>query len=260
MFLQAVVCFFLAFGTPGGNPQNISLYSGITPDRRRLVEKGCERVQSYLVAIFLSWTVHYVIYGCSVMLSQSKYSFSRVFIMTLSSITTVLIYWLYIEMSEITVDDAEAGAANQRQANILPQDLQFVRLVSLGVVFGIVILGWYGCVVEAPGVVEVADALLAIASGVALALVVGRLGSKYLNPGPMVIGLLYLYAIMQPAAAAFDNPAILLIATTIALPLKILLWLVCVWAFTTGVFAEYAYELRELIVQVDAKRSTGSAR
>jgi hypothetical protein len=47
-----------------------------------------------------------------------------------------------------------------------------------------------------------------------------------------LLGLLYFYAVIQPMAAAFpDNPAVHLLATTVALPLKVLLWLVCVWAF-----------------------------
>ena len=91
-----------------------------------------------------------------------------------------------------------------------------------------------------------------------MALVVGRFESKYLDPGPAVIGVLYLYAVIQPAAAAFDQPVVQFIATTVALPLKTLFWLVCVWAFTTGIMAEYVQELRLLIEQMATRRGTGT--
>jgi hypothetical protein len=87
-------------------------------------------------------------------------------------------------------------------------------------------------------------------NGVALALVIGRLGSKFIDPGSVTLGLLYFYAVIQPTAATFPSMAMgHLLATTLALPLKILLWLVVVWAFTTGILSEYVLSVRVLLIR-----------
>jgi hypothetical protein len=93
--------------------------------------------------------------------------------------------------------------------------------------------------------------IVACLSGVTLALVVGRLGSMYINPGTSTLFLLYLYVVIQPFAALFDRPIVSFIVTSLALPLKILLWLVFVWAFTTGKLWEYVQGVRQFLQQQD---------
>ncbi|HEY6347787.1 MAG TPA: hypothetical protein VI636_00105, partial [Candidatus Angelobacter sp.] len=92
------------------------------------------------------------------------------------------------------------------------------------------------------------DVIAACLTAISLALVVGRLGHQRIDPGALVLGFLYFYAVIQPVAVSFaEKPVLQVLATTVALPLKVLLWLVCVWAFTTGVLAEYVHTLRPLL-------------
>ncbi len=253
MFLQATVCLVLALFTPKANPAGLRLSVRIPPERRRVTEKACRRIQLNLVAVFLFWSVHYLVMGLS--LQNQPNEFDSAFITTLSSVTALLVFWLYLELAEITI--AEQPADRPRQKGLLgaAHEPLFSRFVSTGIVLLFVVPAWFGYGKTLPSLIRVAETGIGMLSGVALALVVGGLGSKHLNPGPGTIGVLYVYAIMQPAAGSFDDPVIQLFATTLALPLKIVLWLVCVWAFTTGVLAEYAYEERTLIEKMDSRRA-----
>ncbi len=253
MFLQAAVCLALALATPKAD---LRWDSWIPEVRREVTEKACRRIKLNLVAVFLFWSVHYVVMGIS--LQNEPNGFDKAFITTLSSVTALLVFWLYLELSEITVDEQAFGRPRQQGASPAASEPLFSRFVSTGIVLLFVVPAWFGYGKGLPNLIKVADAGIGMLSGVALALVVGSLGSKYLNPGPGIIGLLYLYAMLQPAAIAFDNPAVQLFATTLALPLKIVLWLVCVWAFTTGVLAEHAYEVRRLIEKIDERRAPAS--
>jgi hypothetical protein len=87
------------------------------------------------------------------------------------------------------------------------------------------------------------------------------LGSKIIDPGSLTLGLLYFYAVIQPTAATFHaSPTAHLFATTVALPLKVLLWLVFVWAFTTGVLSEYVHEIRVLLIRERISRNVSRTR
>ena len=93
------------------------------------------------------------------------------------------------------------------------------------------------------------DALIACGSGVVMALVVGRLGSKFIDPGTGVLAILYLYAVIQPLAIYFsEKPNARLYATTAALFLKAFLWLVFYWTFTDGKLWVYVTALRNLLL------------
>jgi hypothetical protein len=120
----------------------------------------------------------------------------------------------------------------------------------------LVAVAWYGYARRFEKVIDAVDLVVASLSGIGLCFVVGRFADKLLNPGALTLVFLYLYAVIQLGAAVIaKEPIVHLVITTIALPLKILLWLVCVWAFTTGILGEYVYEMRIIIERVDAARA-----
>lgn len=81
-----------------------------------------------------------------------------------------------------------------------------------------------------------------------MALVVGRLDSKFLDPGTWVVAVLYLYAVIQPLAIYFEDADSRFYATTLALFLKAFLWLVFYWAFTDGRLWNYVVAIRKLLL------------
>jgi hypothetical protein len=86
------------------------------------------------------------------------------------------------------------------------------------------------------------------AGGVALAMLVGRLDSKFLNAPVRVLALLYLYAVIQSVWAVFEDwPRLALILTRTALLLKGLLFGLCAWLMETGKPYEYMVALRVVV-------------
>ncbi|HZD13497.1 MAG TPA: hypothetical protein VE177_08285 [Candidatus Binatus sp.] len=95
------------------------------------------------------------------------------------------------------------------------------------------------------------------AQGFALALLVGRFESKYIEPPLLIVVLLYLYAIIQGAWPAMKEHAmLLLILTLLALALKCLLFLVVSWLLESGVIVFYLSRIRRLDEIVRQDRET----
>ncbi|MCH9651404.1 MAG: hypothetical protein K0U98_24470 [Deltaproteobacteria bacterium] len=92
--------------------------------------------------------------------------------------------------------------------------------------------------------------------GTALALFVGRLDSKYIDPPPWVIASLYLYACIQGAWPVFQShPQLMLVLTFLALVLKCLLFLFVAWLFESRVLLYFLERLRQLDEGVRKERS-----
>lgn len=93
------------------------------------------------------------------------------------------------------------------------------------------------------------------AQGTALALVVGRLDSKYLEPPALVIAALYAYAAIQGAWPAFQaHHELMLVLTFFALVLKCLLFLFVAWLFESHVLLFYLERVRQLDQNVRRER------
>jgi len=92
--------------------------------------------------------------------------------------------------------------------------------------------------------------------GTALALLVGRFDSKYLDPPAVVIGLLYFYAAIQGAWPVFRGQEELMMALTFAaLVLKCLLFLFVSWIFESRVIHFYLARMRKLDEDVRRDRA-----
>jgi hypothetical protein len=267
--IQAAACFLLALLTPGHRlPKSLSR-KGTDQLKDGTAEKACIRIQLLVTATFLAWTLYYLITGLSLKLESSP--FDHAISVTLNTVPSVLLFWLYLELAEITVDatnldrterkiDEGEVAEPQRDENLTvgsdvapTTHLAFHRVISTGVFVIITVPVWIASNRKGPNAEFVRDAFDMLSSclnGVAIALVVGRLGSRILDLGSITLGLLYFYAVIQPTAPTFhNNPIAHVIATTVALPLKVLLWLVFVWAYTTGILAQYVRELRDFLTR-----------
>ncbi len=85
------------------------------------------------------------------------------------------------------------------------------------------------------------------AQGTALALLVGRLDSKYIETPTPVVAALYLYAAIQGAWPVFRwHYELMLILTFAALVLKCLLFLLLSWLFESRIAVYYLARLRQL--------------
>ncbi len=99
------------------------------------------------------------------------------------------------------------------------------------------------------------------AQGTALALMVGRLDSKYLEPPTVVVALLYVYAAIQGAWPMFQSHhQLMLVLTFLALVLKCLLFLFVAWLFESQVLLFYLERVRQLDHGVRTERADYLAR
>jgi len=84
-------------------------------------------------------------------------------------------------------------------------------------------------------------------AGISIALFVGRLDSKYIDPPTWFITLLYLYALIQVPWGAFENKVLETIITSAALLLKSLLFLFVAWMLQTGILFFFVERVAHLI-------------
>lgn len=92
--------------------------------------------------------------------------------------------------------------------------------------------------------------------GMALALLVGRFDSKYVDPPAVTVGLLYFYAVIQGAWPVFRyEDDLMLVLTFVALVLKCLLFLFVSWLFDSHVILFYLGRMRELDQNVRQDRA-----
>ena len=265
--IQAAACFLLALLTPKPSISAFALRKGINRPDHRTAKEACKRIQLFVVAAYLAWSLYYLVTGLALVLNPGK--FDQAISVTLNTVPSVLLFWLYLELAEFTVDAPKVASGERKQdkGEALDSaadddapitDAAFHRVISLGVFALTIVPVWYASIrndENAPFIINIFVVISSCLNGVALALVVGRLGSKIIDPGSITLGLLYFYAVIQPTAATFHiSPAAQLIATTVALPLKVLLWLVFVWAFTTGILSEYVSEIRVLLIRERTSR------
>lgn len=158
---------------------------------------------------------------------------------------TVLLLLCYEVVARPTIEE------DLTRRRLLPTEawLAFALLVSL-LEAGTVLFGipwstqqWFGW-------------LSGFAQGTALALLVGRMDSKYVEPPTVVIALLYLYAAIQGAWPVFQyHYELMLILTFVALVLKCLLFLFVSWLFDSRILLFYLSRMRALDAEVREDRS-----
>ena len=93
------------------------------------------------------------------------------------------------------------------------------------------------------------EAVGGVMGGVSLALIVGRLDSKYLSVPPWAIVSLYSYAVLQGAWFVFfdDHLTWFIIVTGLAMALKVVFYLVTTWLLADGELLYCFYEMRVIL-------------
>jgi hypothetical protein len=100
-----------------------------------------------------------------------------------------------------------------------------------------------------------------LAAGIATALLIGRLDSKFIGLPIWVMTFLYGYAVVQAGWPAFpENDAARAVLLNLAFPLKCLFFLVLLWLYQSGVFAYYIDEIGLLYEKVSGDRRAFCSR
>ena len=157
---------------------------------------------------------------------------------------TVLLFRCYEVVARPTIQD------DLSRKQVLPTEA-WVAVVALATVAEGIVLWvapwddqqWFGW-------------LSGFGQGMALALLVGRFDSKYVDPPAVTVGLLYFYAVIQGAWPVFRyEDDLMLVLTFVALVLKCLLFLFVSWLFESHVILFYLGRMRELDQNVRQDRA-----
>ena len=157
---------------------------------------------------------------------------------------TVLLFLCYEVVARPTIKD------DLSRKQVLPTEAWFAIVALATVAEGILLWvrpwddqQWFGW-------------LSGFGQGTALALLVGRFDSKYVDPPAVTIGLLYLYAVIQGAWPVFRyEDDLMLVLTFLALVLKCLLFLFVSWLFDSNVILFYLGRMRDLDQSVRRDRA-----
>lgn len=253
--LHAAICFLLAVMTPR------PLHNQSENQKENYITIAAyKRIQITVLFLYIFLGLYYTI--TAILTFQDDRFSLGIWGGIFEIFTATIIFFLYIELSEVTVQEKvnSTSEANQKAKDNPLSDAYRHRIIFAGFAAALILLSIFFSRNSSPQAVKViVRTIVACLSGVTLALVVGRLGSIYLNPGTATLSLLYLYAVIQPFAGLFEKPTVHFVMTSIALPLKVLLWLVFVWAFTSGKLWEYVQIIRRFLEkQEDNQQKAGS--
>lgn len=254
--LQAITCVLLVWATP--RPSLIKAKA--RQPGTSITREAYSRIQMMVMYLYSSLSLLYVVYTFFILrgLDEPMRYWGQVG----ETFTATLIFYLYIEMSELTVnDEGRSESRIGKMTNVLrPNDvhrhkISFSVFAAMLILISILSFCFPSYSARSNDVQFIIRLVVACLSSVTLALVIGRLGSLYINPGTITLSLLYLYASIQPFAAFLHDKVVIFILTSLALPLKILFWLVFVWAFTTGKLWEYIQEVRDILERQEERSS-----
>lgn len=168
----------------------------------------------------------------------------------LSNLVTAALIMCYIVVSRKTVDLGDSRESLPWKYALLAVMVIAAAevLARLGVSAGVG--QWLG------GLPSVVKWITALASGLTLALFVGRLDSKLIRPPVVVVTLLYLYAVMQTGWIKFEESrATMALLTNAALFLKTLLFVFVAWLLRSGILLFYLDRVAKIYEGVHTERA-----
>lgn len=254
---QFVVIFLLLTMLPR-HWMDPALYQSAS-HRLKVASKATGDFRRYWGAVWLCWLLLYFIltlttaWGIFPDNLEAPGGWARAAFVLLNFIqnsATVLLFLCYEVMARPTIED------DLSRKQVLPTEAWFALVAVVVLTEAAVVVGglpwsvqqWFGW-------------LSGFGQGTALALLVGRLDSKYVNPSAITIGLLYLYAVIQGAWPVFQHhDELMLILTFVALVLKCLLFLFLAWIFESNTMLFYLTRMRKLDRDVRSDRGEFLAR
>lgn len=224
-------------------------------------ESASELLASYLRywRIFLvTWTLLYlVMIGSYLELPKVASDIMRIAMSLTSNINTLAIALCFVVLNQPIAFEQDGAATDlTRACRRLETYGKLCIVLALLAHSVLVLLGNAGKL--APGVVAnsvwALDFVSSFVGGVALALFVGRVQSKFLGPSTWLPMALYLYVGLQTLYVAVSDRNDALVAAVIievALVLKCLLFLFVIWLFKSGRFLFYFVRVKRIYEQVN---------
>jgi hypothetical protein len=249
---QMLVCMVLLFLVPKPRVD------------RNLSQRASRAMEQFIEAwerLWLAWVLLYLVFcaqgACGLIFGETvkESPYWGPGLNLVNNLQTLVLMMLYIVLTKSTVD-------LNRSSSRLPwsQGLALLAFVTAVDLVATVARAYAPTDGAAASLIHFAAKAMpwatAFASGAAMALVVGRLDSKFANPPTWAVILLYLYALIQVLWERFETSPLLVTAIlSAALVLKCLLFLVVSWMLQSGVMFFYLDRLADLLVNVERQRA-----
>lgn len=223
----------------------------LTDEKKRLGSRSVLALWHAWLAIWFTWIALYCIFfadeiwpDLSVRVGGTRpVPVWPVTIDVLNNISTLLFFVCSVVLREITVPTENPIAALRR----LPQKCYRVYAYGAAVIISLTVaeILYHGLWPAGSYESNAFQWLGGYAGGVALALFVGRLESRFIEPPVWLIIVLYVYAVIQGGLGAFHlTPTHKFVLLDCAFVFKCLLFLFVSWLFESGVLEQYFEEVR----------------
>ncbi|MBI1803375.1 MAG: hypothetical protein HY033_09015 [Ignavibacteriae bacterium] len=247
--IQIAVCFLLIALTPRPTESK----SATSFRNKPITLKACLRVRWSVRVVFSIWILYYL-GACIADLQYESSDNLRYALSTMFDIWSgTALIWLYLELSCITVNPYTTSIEYQSHF-----DGEWHRMLSIIIAICVTAAAWiiaYASSDTLPlwnneSARQILTFLTSSLAGIAFALVVSCLSRLMLDPGPAFLGIMYFYAMIQLTAVMFGTQKwVYVAATTVALPLKVIFWLIFVWQFETGRMWNYLRDYRSFLLK-----------
>jgi hypothetical protein len=179
--------------------------------------------------LLLSWVPLYVSFAIARFLSANAEGLEILFNILNTAMIVLCFNVLNRHLDEGSNKQSLTGSAS------IVLSFAVILAVLIGIELSITILN-----IDATQLLNFGTILTGIAAGIAMALYVGRLQSKFLRPGPALLILLYSYTAIQPLVLYIGrHPGWGMLLLDFALLLKCVLYLYMTWLFQSGLLLFY---------------------
>ena len=212
----------------------------------------------YWRLFLVTWTLLYlVMIGSFLDLPPNALGVLRIAMSLISNINTLAIALCFVVLNQPTAFGQDGAATDlTRACNRLERYGKLCILLVLVIQSALMVLGNTGRL--SPAVVAnsawALDFISSFVGGVALALFVGRVQSKFMGPSTWLPMALYLYVGLQTLYVAVsdrNDEFVAAVIIEVALVLKCLLFLFVIWLFKSGRFLFYFVRVNKIYEQVN---------
>jgi hypothetical protein len=190
--------------------------------------------------------------GAKLSANQLRLYYALKIVMTLfNNLNTLALVLCYVALQYPTAVKENGSAASKTRDIVIVIGLALILLFTVAecVVVFLPQFGWMNKNLVMEGM-DVASGLL---GGTALALYVGRIGSRFLAPPVWLVPALYFYAVIQSLYSFIQNDTVGAFIIGAALILKSLLYLYMAWLFKSGRLLFYMARVRAIYESVNTQ-------